>query len=123
MLKMVGCGWIQADCKSLDFGLRWFESNHHQPYPGQFSRKRKQPVPDVLCCFLLLETCRGLQLVVPTIILEEVKNWSADLVVLGSHGSKGLTRFLLGSVSETIVRHAPCSVEVVTARGGSAEPA
>lgn len=36
-----------------------------------------------------------------------------DLIVLGSHGRQGVRRFLLGSVAETVVRHAPCSVMVV----------
>lgn len=36
-----------------------------------------------------------------------------DLVVVGSHGRKGLDRFLLGSVSHAIVHRAPCSVLVV----------
>jgi nucleotide-binding universal stress UspA family protein len=33
----------------------------------------------------------------------------ADLVVVGSHGRRGLRRFLLGSVAEVTARHAPCS--------------
>jgi nucleotide-binding universal stress UspA family protein len=36
----------------------------------------------------------------------------ADLVVVGSHGRRGLRRFFLGSVAEATVRHAPCSVLV-----------
>jgi nucleotide-binding universal stress UspA family protein len=36
-----------------------------------------------------------------------------DLVVMGSHGRRGFRRFILGSVAETVVRHAPCSVLVV----------
>ena len=31
---------------------------------------------------------------------------------MGSHGRKGLARFLMGSVAEGVVRHAPCSVEI-----------
>jgi nucleotide-binding universal stress UspA family protein len=46
-------------------------------------------------------------------ILEIARNWPADLIVLGSHGRKGLLHFLMGSVSDAVVRHAPCSVEVV----------
>jgi nucleotide-binding universal stress UspA family protein len=38
---------------------------------------------------------------------------SFDLVVLGSHGRRGLRRVLLGSVAEIAVRRAPCSVLVV----------
>lgn len=40
----------------------------------------------------------------------------ADLIVIGSHGRRGVSRFLLGSVAETVVRHAPCSVLVVHPR-------
>ncbi|HTE50518.1 MAG TPA: universal stress protein [Kofleriaceae bacterium] len=38
---------------------------------------------------------------------------AADLIVTGSHGRRGARRLLLGSVTESIVRHAPCSVLVV----------
>ncbi len=47
------------------------------------------------------------------VIVEEAENWGADLIVVGSHGYKGLTKFLLGSVSQAVVSHAKCSVEVV----------
>jgi universal stress protein A len=40
-----------------------------------------------------------------------------DLVVIGTHGRTGLSRVLLGSVAETVVRHAPCPVLVVRQPG------
>lgn len=40
----------------------------------------------------------------------------ADLIVLGTHGRKGLQRMLLGSVAEQVVRRAPCSVMCVKLR-------
>jgi len=46
-------------------------------------------------------------------ILDEAERWGADLIVLGSHGYGVLKRFLLGSVSQAVVSHAKCSVEVV----------
>lgn len=46
-------------------------------------------------------------------ILETARHWPSDLIVMGSHGRRGFTRFLLGSVSEAVVSHAPCSVEIV----------
>jgi len=46
-------------------------------------------------------------------IIDVAKEWHADLIVLGSHGRKGLNRFLMGSVSEAVARHAHCSVEIV----------
>jgi universal stress protein A len=50
---------------------------------------------------------------VKSTVLDEAKQWPADLIVLGSHGRTGLDRFLMGSVSDAVVRHAHCSVEVV----------
>ncbi len=46
-------------------------------------------------------------------ILDVASHWPADLIVLGSHGRRGFNKFLLGSVSETIAKHATCSVEIV----------
>ena len=46
-------------------------------------------------------------------ILDHATRWGADIIVLGSHGRKGFEHFLMGSVSESVVRHAPCSVEIV----------
>jgi nucleotide-binding universal stress UspA family protein len=52
------------------------------------------------------------------VIVDRATSWQADLIVLGSQGRKGLGRFLLGSVSEAVARHAPCSVEIVRLRAG-----
>lgn len=46
-------------------------------------------------------------------IVEEAENWGADLIVVGSHGYGFWERTFLGSVSNSIVKHAPCSVLVV----------
>ena len=46
-------------------------------------------------------------------IIETAQKWGADLVALGSHGYRGFTRFLLGSISYAVASHAPCSVEIV----------
>jgi nucleotide-binding universal stress UspA family protein len=48
-----------------------------------------------------------------TVILDTAKTWEADLIVLGSHGRRGMDRFLMGSVSEAVAIHAHCSVEVI----------
>jgi nucleotide-binding universal stress UspA family protein len=68
------------------------------------------------------ETLRASGLVVETavingdprsVIVDQAEEWSADLIVVGSRGSTGLKRFLLGSVAQSVVSHAPCSVAVV----------
>lgn len=46
-------------------------------------------------------------------IVEEAKNWNADLIVVGSHGFGFWSRLVLGSVSNGVLHHAPCSVLVV----------
>ena len=51
-----------------------------------------------------------------SVILDEADRWGADLIVVGSHGYGALQRFLLGSVSQAVVSHAKCSVEVVRIR-------
>jgi nucleotide-binding universal stress UspA family protein len=46
-------------------------------------------------------------------LLDAAEKWEADLVVLGSHGHRGIRSLLLGSVAESVARHAKCSVEIV----------
>lgn len=46
-------------------------------------------------------------------IVDEAERWGADLIVLGSHGYRGYKRFFLGSVSQSVAAHAPCSVLIV----------
>lgn len=46
-------------------------------------------------------------------ILRSAAAVSADLIVVGSHGKTGLTKLLLGSVSQAVALHASCSVVVI----------
>ena len=51
------------------------------------------------------------QLGIPsTSILDEVASRRPDLLVIGSHGRKGLTRVVLGSVSHAVLHRMPCPV-------------
>jgi nucleotide-binding universal stress UspA family protein len=49
-------------------------------------------------------------------IVRQADEWKADLVVLGARGLGGVKRFLLGSVSDAVARHAVCPVLVVKGR-------
>lgn len=48
-----------------------------------------------------------------TEIVKAAKEWPADVIVIASHGRGGVSRLLLGSVAEGVMRHAPCPVLVV----------
>ena len=45
-----------------------------------------------------------------TEIVRVAEEEQAELIVLGTHGRTGLSRILMGSVAEAVVRHAPCPV-------------
>lgn len=47
------------------------------------------------------------------IICEVARSWPADLIILGRRGRAGLSEFFLGSVSNYVLHHAPCSVMVI----------
>ncbi len=46
-------------------------------------------------------------------IVEEAENSKADLIIIGSHGYGFWERAMIGSVSDSVIHHAPCSVLVV----------
>lgn len=60
---------------------------------------------------LLQELGRG----IVDVIVNESLDWFADLIVIGTHGRTGLTRLLLGSVAEGVVREASMPVLLIRA--------
>ncbi|MBF2073439.1 MAG: universal stress protein [Synechococcales cyanobacterium C42_A2020_086] len=46
-------------------------------------------------------------------ICAQAREWSADLIVIGRRGHSGLSEWLLGSVSNYVLHHAPCAVLTV----------
>ncbi|KQT10849.1 universal stress protein [Ramlibacter sp. Leaf400] len=55
-----------------------------------------------------------------TSIAKQATDWKADLIVVGTHGRRGVDRLVMGSGAEQIIRTAPAPVLVV--RGGAAGP-
>jgi len=89
-------------------------------YPAGVCEKQKRLAPALVR--RVAEKLRAAGFLVTTLvsegepaeeIVDTAADWGADLIVLGSHGKKGLKRFLLGSVSGKVALHAPCSVEIV----------
>jgi nucleotide-binding universal stress UspA family protein len=50
-------------------------------------------------------------------IINEAREWDADLIVVGAHGLTGIESLLMGNVARYVVDHALCSVEVVRPKG------
>ena len=44
---------------------------------------------------------------------DRAKEWGADLIVIGRRGRRNISEMLLGSVSNYVIHHAPCSILVV----------
>ena len=59
---------------------------------------------------------------VPREIARFARELPADLLVMGSHGRSGFERLMLGSVTEKLLRNAPCPVLTVPARASAAVP-
>ncbi len=53
------------------------------------------------------------------LICEWAQRWQADLIVIGRQGHSGITELLLGSVSNYVMHHAPCSVLVIQNHGSA----
>jgi len=73
----------------------------------------KAPSPTVTIEYRLLEGDPA------TVIAETAEETEADLIVMGTHGRTGLSRIVMGSVAEEVLRRAPCPV--LTVRGLAAE--
>lgn len=52
---------------------------------------------------------------VADIIIDRARKWRADLIVIGTHGRRGLTRLVMGSDAEHVVRYSPVPVLLVRA--------
>jgi nucleotide-binding universal stress UspA family protein len=59
---------------------------------------------------------------VAEVIVERAKRWRADLVVIGTHGRRGVSRMLMGSDAELVVRNAPMPVLLVRAVARAGKP-
>lgn len=66
---------------------------------------------------MLVETPGGW---VGAMIVEEAERWPADVMVLGTHGRRGIRRLVMGSDAEYVVRTTP--VPVLLVRGTKAPP-
>jgi nucleotide-binding universal stress UspA family protein len=67
----------------------------------------------VNCSSTLLETLTG---PAADLIVRQARRWRADLIVIGTHGRRGLRRLVMGSDAEQIVRSSPVPVLLVRSK-------
>lgn len=60
---------------------------------------------------------RTLKIRVAEIIIEQAIEWAADVLVLGTHGRRGVSRFFIGSVAENTIRLSSIPVLLVKEEG------
>jgi nucleotide-binding universal stress UspA family protein len=80
-----------------------------QQAPGRLERARHQ-LAEASGLSVSSEILEGAP---AALIVDQARQWPADLVVVGSHGRGQVARLALGSVSQAVALHAPCSVEIV----------
>jgi nucleotide-binding universal stress UspA family protein len=88
----------------IDF-YRWLERDARANFARLLKRKRLRPSD----CGFVLE--RGTDFA--DVIARRAKKLRASMIVMGSHGRTGLSRFFLGSVAERTLRYAKCPVLIV----------
>jgi nucleotide-binding universal stress UspA family protein len=105
---------------AVESPLAYVEANYYgvsNPDPKDLSEMLKQVVPPVG------DVAYEHQMLVGTpadAIVDFAEQTQADFIVMGTHGRTGLSRALMGSVAEAVVRKAPCPV--LTVKQPKAEP-
>lgn len=100
----VGRGSIEASTDAFERLQQTAEDRAEQVLEGARERAEKQGVD------VETETVVGMP---ARAIVEWAENNDVDGIIIGSHGRTGVTRVLLGSVAETVVRRSPVPVTVV----------
>jgi len=87
------------------------------------ARQRLQKLIDELCPEPKIESILFKHGPIPRAILSVAADVAADLVVVGTHGRGGFSKFALGSVSEELLHLAPCPVMTVGPKAAPKNPA
>lgn len=86
-----------------DFMAHKYRDEHHELH--EWAEKLREKEIDVTALLIQGATIET--------ILEKAKSLAVDMIIVGSHGKSGLYKFLVGSVSEGILKNAQCPVLVV----------
>jgi universal stress protein A len=74
-------------------------------------KKLKSQNPNIEISYEMIDTNT-----IADTIVSIAKKTNTDLIIMGSHGRKGIDRILMGSVAEAVLRHAHCNVMIYKTR-------
>lgn len=97
--------WYSTDAVFPSSGEHWYESERKA---AQNRFDEVQSIVGTGKVDTVIEVGRPAR-----VIVEYAANHPIDLIVMGSHGRSGIARFLLGSVTEVVVRRSPVPVTVI----------
>jgi nucleotide-binding universal stress UspA family protein len=108
-LTLLHASWLPPSAYATAAGIYW--------PTDELERAAKKELETLMP--KVIERCRGAQGIVlmgePSLtILDVAKERSCDLIVMGTHGRRGLARVFLGSVAEKVVRLSPIPVLIVS---------
>jgi nucleotide-binding universal stress UspA family protein len=104
---------------TLADGYMMLSPQQHADVLTEFSKSLAVAKSSALAAGARAVETEQLQGVAASEIVERARSGGFDLIVMGTHGRKGISHAVLGSIAERVLRHAPCPVLVVKA----AEPA
>jgi nucleotide-binding universal stress UspA family protein len=110
--------WPRVFPESLGFGEDAEFANDFKPFL-EVERQRGRELTEQAAALLreggFTTSCSVVEGDAKRAILDFAARWNPELIVLGSHGRRGIDRIILGSVSEAVARHAHCSVQIMRA--------
>lgn len=83
---------------------------------GMLERARKSALDEGVSAESQLLKIESLGMRIADAIIHEATNWSADLIVAGTHGRSGLSHLLVGSVAEGLLRVSPVPILLIRSK-------
>lgn len=125
--EAIGLAKNQQATLNIVYALEGFSINSGAEFPspeevenaqenyllGMLERARKSALAEGVAAESQLLKIENLGMRIADAIIREATNWSADLIVAGTHGRSGLSHLLVGSVAEGILRVSPVPILLI----------
>ena len=102
---------LDAFQQSVEYAEK--EERSEQAKAEEFAQARARVIEEKFPNSGLSITSQAIMGAPDQILIDSANKWKADIIVVGSHGRGFLERTFQGSISDSLVHHAPCSVFVV----------